>query len=237
MIKVVTSEERHTVKQGPVQSEFSFSFADYDDPGNAHFGCLLVLNDHTLAPGKKLSAHPHHDLEILTYVISGALGHGDDSGQARILKEGSFQVLSAGTGIMHEEYNSSEEEPVRYLQLWFLPERRSLPPTREDILIPREARVGGMEPVVTGKGGRGPLKVQQDVDVYIPVLLDDKEISFPTRNRRQHLFVISGHVEFSCGSQQFTLGPGDAARIQREEDLSFRKTGEEPVEVMIIDMP
>ncbi len=237
MIKVVTSEERHTVDQGPVHSEFSFSFADYEDPGNAHFGCLLVMNDHTLAPGKKLAAHPHHDLEILTYVISGTLGHSFDSDQGRNLEEGSFQVLSAGTGIMHEEYNPSEEESVRYLQLWFLPDRRGLSPAREDRQIPRDSRIGTWEPVVTGKGENNSLRIHQDVNVYVPVIQDDKEITVPSRNRRQHLFMISGHVEIRCGNQQFTLGPGDAARIRSEEDLSFRKTGEEPAEIMVIDMP
>ncbi|WP_410772278.1 pirin family protein [Fontibacillus sp. BL9] len=237
MIKVVTSEERHTARYGPVHSEFSFSFADYDDPGNAHFGCLLVLNDHTLVPGKKLEPHPHHDLEILTYVISGTLGHSDGSGDTRILPEGSFQVLSAGTGVTHAEFNPSEQDPVRYLQLWFLPDRRNLTPSRDDRQVTRATRVGISEPVVSGKGNDGRLRIHQDVDVYVPVFADNREILIPTHNRRQHLFLISGHIEFECGNQQFSLRPGDAARIQSGHDLKIRKTGEEQAELMVIDMP
>lgn len=237
MIKVITSEERHTDRSGPIQSEFSFSFADYDDPGNAHFGCLLVLNDHILEPGKKIEPHPHHDLEILTYVISGTLGHSEGSESPLILKEGTFQVISAGSGIIHAECNPSEDESVRYLQLWFLPDHRNGSPGRDSLHVPRSSRIGAWEPIVSGKGMDDSLRIRQDVNVYVPVLEDDQEIVIPSQNRRQHLFLISGHLDFRSGNQHFSLKPGDAARIHSPHDLALRKTGEEPAELMLIDMP
>ncbi|MEF2969271.1 pirin family protein [Paenibacillus sp. M1] len=239
MIKVVTSEERHTARSGPLRSEFSFSFAEYVDPGNAHFGCLLALNDHMLAPGRKLTPHHHRDLEIVTYVISGTMGYSGEAGRTEILKEGAFQTLSAGSGIEHGEFNPSPDEPVRYLQLWFLPDRKNLPPSCHSRNHSRRERTGALHPVVTSAAaGEGDgLQIHQEVKLFVPVLADDKEIVVPSEKRRQHLFQISGHTEFRSGDQHFPLGPGDAARIQSGHDLVIRKTGEEPAELMIIDMP
>lgn len=237
MIKIVTSEERHTAHAGPVQSEFSFSFADYNDPGNAHFGCLLVLNDHILAPGKELEAHPHHDLEIVTYVISGSLKSSAGSAGLEPLEEGSFQVLSSGTGIIHAEANPSPVEPARYLQMWFLPEGQGLPPAESSRRIPREKRIGNWMPVISGKRDGDFLRIHQDVNLFAPVLTDQEEHLIRTSHRRQHLFVVEGHVELSCENQRFSLGPGDAARIRCPDDLVIRKTGEGLAELLIVDMP
>lgn len=239
MIKVVTSAERHTAKEGPVHSEYSFSFADYDDPGNAHFGCLLVLNDHILPSGKQVESHPHHDLEIVTYVVSGRLLHRLESlDREELLEEGSFQVLSAGTGIFHSEHNPASEESVRYLQLWFLPEQRGLEPHTSRKHVPKETRIGKMEPVISG--GTDPadsLTIRQDVKIYAPVLVDQAPVSLSPGGRRVHLFVITGHVDFTCGKQEFSLRPGDAARIHSSEEIVISKTGEEQAELLLIEMP
>lgn len=128
MIKIITSAERHTSNREWIHSEFSFSFADYDDPSNAHFGALLAHNDNELKPKQGMEEHPHHDLEIITYVISGVLNHQDDLGNHAELQAGSVQVMSAGTGINHSETNSSEADNVRFLQMWLLPDRPGVAP-------------------------------------------------------------------------------------------------------------
>ncbi|GIO37580.1 quercetin 2,3-dioxygenase [Paenibacillus antibioticophila] len=239
MIKVVTSAERHTAKKGPVHSEYSFSFADYDDPGNAHFGCLLVLNDHRMSPGHSLEPHSHQELEIVTCVLSGQLLHTlEPAGSKELLEEGSFQVLSAGTGVTHSEHAPVGGKPVRYLQMWFLPEERGLEPKVSHRCFPKEQRVGRMEPIISSDAGTGEkLQIRQDVMIYAPVLTDRKPVQLSPDGRRIHLFVIAGHADFSCGKQTFSLHPGDAARVQSKETISISKTGEDPAELLIIEMP
>lgn len=239
MIKVVTSAERHTAKEGPVHSEYSFSFADYDDPGNAHFGCLLVLNDHVMAPGHSQASHSHQDLEIVTYVLSGQLLHKlESAGSEKLLEEGSFQVLSAGTGVTHSEHAPAGSKPVRYLQMWFLPEDRGLEPKLSHSVFPKMKRMGGLEPVISNHTGAGEeLQIRQDIMIYAPVLTDHKPLQMSPDGRRLHLFLIAGHADFSCGKQTFSLHPGDAARIQSKEEIRISKTGEEPAELLIIEMP
>lgn len=152
MIKVVTAEERHTSDKGAIHSEFSFSFADYDDPSNAHFGCLLALNDNVVQPGQGLAPHPHHDLEIVTYVVSGTLRHEDDLGNRQDLAAGSVQVMSAGAGIRHAESNPSPTEPVRFIQMWFLPVQRNLRPAWDSRWFPWQEREGLLKPVIEPGG-------------------------------------------------------------------------------------
>lgn len=142
MIKVVTSEERHTSYKGPIHSELSFSFSDYDDPSNAHFGCLLALNDNVVAPGEGINAHSHHDLEIVTYIVSGTLRHWDDTGNTKDLETGSLQIMSAGIGISHSENNPSEQYPLRFIQMWFLPSQRDLLPAWDSRYYTQEERMG-----------------------------------------------------------------------------------------------
>lgn len=239
MIKVVTSAERHTVKEGPVHSEYSFSFAGYDDPGNAHFGCLLVLNDHIMAPGHSLEPRSHQDLEIVTCVLSGQLLHKVESADSReLLQEGSFQVLSAGTGVTHSEHTPSGGKPVRYLQMWFLPEARGLEPKLSHRCIPKEQRIGRLEPVISKPAAAAEsLPIGQDVAIYAPVLADRTPVHLSPDGRRIHLFVIAGHADLSCGRQTFSLQPGDAARLQSKEEIRISKTGEDPAELLIIEMP
>lgn len=241
MIKVVTSEERHTSDRGWIHCEFSFSFADYDDPSNAHFGCLLAHNDNTLMPQEGFKRHPHHDLEIVSYVISGRLKHTDSMGTEQILEPGTVQVMSAGTGVEHSETNPSEDEPVRFLQMWFLPSQRMLKPSYTNRQFDPQEQLNRLCPVVSGQGvegAEGALPIAQDVTCYLTQLESGKKIMYPQHeDRRTHLFLISGHVDITCADGNFHLKPGDAARIRKSCDLQITSTGSEAAEFVLVDLP
>lgn len=239
MIKVITSAERHTSNREWIHSEFSFSFADYDDPSNAHFGALLAHNDNELRPQMGMHRHPHHNLEIITYVVSGVLSHEDDLGNRAELPAGTVQVMSAGTGLNHSEQNQSESENVRFLQIWLLPNRRGLAPKWEARHYPREQRLNKLLPVVSGSGKEGALTVNENATLYLSVLETGQKLSYPQQeDRRTHLFVISGNVEISCSDGTFDLRAGDAARIRKSCEMTIKGTSSEgETELLLIDLP
>ncbi|MWV47311.1 pirin family protein [Paenibacillus sp. HJL G12] len=244
MIKVVTSAERHTSEKEWIHSEFSFSFADYDDPSNAHFGCLLAHNDNQLSPKQGFKKHPHHDLEIISYVISGTLEHNDDLGNVTRLPEGTVQVMSAGTGINHSETNPSDDAPVRFMQMWFLPTEPGLTPSWKSHSFSREERMNKLEPIVTGRmnnqGSEELLEIQSDITLYIPILETGQEIVFEQKDeRRTYLFLITGNLEIDCNDGTFQLEPGDAARIRNNCELLHIKgtSSEGDAEFVLVDIP
>jgi len=239
MIKVVTSAERHTSNREWIHSEFSFSFAEYDDPSNAHFGSLLAHNENELKPKQGMHEHPHHDLEIVTYVISGVLRHEDDLGNSADLQAGTVQTMSAGTGIHHSESNPSESENVRFLQIWLLPKKPGLTPKWDAKFYPPESRMNQLLPVVSGTMEEGSMTVNEDATVYLTTLETGRELEYPQReDRRTHLFLISGNVEVSCSEGDFDLQPGDAVRIRKACDLKIKGTSSESnAELVLIDLP
>ncbi|WP_342563060.1 pirin family protein [Paenibacillus sp. FSL R7-0345] len=239
MIKIVTAAERHTSNREWIHSEFSFSFADYDDPSNAHFGALLAHNDNELKPGQGMGEHPHHDLEIITYVISGVLKHQDDLGNHAELQAGSVQVMSAGTGITHSETNPSPAEQVRFLQIWLLPDRPGVTPAWDAKYFPRELKLNTLLPVASGTDTDGVLKLGEEVTIYLSVLETDREVQYPQReDRRTHIYLIAGNLEVSCSEGDFQLQPGDAARIRKSCDLKLKGTSSEgDAEFILIDLP
>lgn len=243
MIKIITSAERHTSEKGWIHSEFSFSFADYEDPSNSHFGCLLAHNDNQLQPQRGFRKHPHHDLEIVSYVISGTLQHEDDLGNIHLLEEGTVQVISAGTGLSHSEFNPSASEPVRFLQMWFLPSQSKLKPKWEYRSVSKETRTNQWHPIIVGqdvsKEKDNPLSIHQDVSIYLPILETGKELIFPQKeDRRTHVYLISGNLEIECEDGHFHLEPGDAARIHKSCDLLIKGNGSEgQSEFILVDIP
>lgn len=239
MIKVVTSAERHTSNREWIHSEFSFAFADYDDPSNAHFGSLLAHNENELKPGQGMHEHPHHDLEIITYVAEGTLRHEDSLGNKADLQAGTVQVMSAGTGLHHSETNPSETDNVKFVQIWLLPAQAGLPPAWDAKHFPREMRLNHLLPVVSGRGDEGAVAVNETATVYVSALETGKELVHSTEEtRRLHLFVLSGHVELECDDGAFQLAPGDAARLRKCCDLRIKGTGStEDAELILIDLP
>lgn len=239
MIKVVTSAERHTSNREWIHSEFSFSFADYDDPSNAHFGSLLAHNDNELKPKQGMHEHPHHNLEIVTYVVSGVLRHEDDMGNKADLQAGSVQVMSAGTGINHSETNPSEDNNVRFLQLWLLPKRPGLTPRWDAKFYPPEFRRNQLLPVASGKESEEALVINEDATVYLSTLDTGREIVYAQQeDRRTHVFLLAGNVEIKCSEGTFNLQSGDAARIRKSCELRIKGTSSgEAAELILIDLP
>ncbi|GAX91153.1 pirin family protein [Effusibacillus lacus] len=232
MIRIIRSNERYLAEHGWLTSRFSFSFAEYYDPANLSFGPMRVQNDDIIQPGTGFGMHPHKEMEIVTYVISGQLQHEDSTGNREVLRAGELQRMSAGTGIFHSEVNPSAEEPVHLLQMWFLPETRGLTPSYEQKGFDREARIDKLLPVVSNRQYDGNLHIHQDMTIYLSTLQAGSEINYTTQtDRRTHLFVIDGSLTLNGDK----MAQGDAARIQQVADLHLATgTG---AEFMLIDLP
>jgi hypothetical protein len=232
MIKVIKSKDRHYRDMGWLQTYWHFSFDDYHDPANMNWGALRVFNDDIIQPGQGFGAHPHRDMEIVTYVLDGPLEHQDNQGNRGVIHAGEVQVMSAGTGIVHAEYNHSKERPVHLLQLWITPRTKGLPPRWEQRRFTVEDRMGKLLPVVSGGNIAGTLTIDQDASIYVSSLRADKEVIHKSRpHRKAYLFIITG----SLAINGTLLAPGDQARIAEEPELTLKAT--EATELIFLDLP
>jgi quercetin 2,3-dioxygenase len=199
-----------------LNSFHSFSFGQHYDPNNVGFSALRVLNDDVIAPGRGFGAHPHRDMEIVTWVLEGALAHRDSSGGEGVLRPGEVQTMTAGTGIVHSEYNASATEPVHFLQMWVEPDRTGLTPGYAQKGYPEAARRGVLLPVVSNGSIEGTLPIHQNATMWVGTF--DTGQSLTHRNNvgeHSHLYVASGQVRI--GDE--TLHAGDAVRITGREEL------------------
>jgi hypothetical protein len=232
MITVIKSKDRHHADMGWLSTSWHFSFDDYYDPANMNWGALRVFNDDVIQPGRGFDPHPHRDMEIVTYVLEGELEHRDDRGNQGVIHAGEVQVMSAGTGIVHSEYNHSKDRPVHLLQLWILPRRKGLAPRWEQRQFTPADRAGKLLPVVSPGDVPGTLTIDQDATIYVSALRAGQEVVHKTRaGRRAYLFVISGSLTVN-GTP---LAAGDQARIADEAELVLRAT--EPAELILLDLP
>lgn len=228
MMQVIRSNERFTHDAGWLQTRWHFSFSHYHDPANMNFGPLRVFNDDVVQPGGGFPTHGHAEMEILTYVISGALEHRDSSGGHGVLRAGDVQHMTAGRGIRHSEYNPSATEPVQLLQLWFMPRQRGLTPGYQQQHF--AATPGTLVPVASGWSADGALPLEADATVYVGQLPQGTRARQALRGSRGYVFVIAGSVEIN-GQQ---LHAGDQARITGETDIALAATGD--AHVMAIDL-
>jgi redox-sensitive bicupin YhaK (pirin superfamily) len=166
MVKVRTSSDRGHFDFGWLNTYHSFSFGDYYDPQNMGYRSLRVINEDVVQPGKGFGTHPHKNMEILTYVLSGSLAHKDSTGNAEQLGPGEVQRMTAGTGIFHSEFNASSTEPVHLLQIWIMPEKTSLEPGYEQFRVPDEELSGTLRLIASREGGKGVAVIHQDARVY-----------------------------------------------------------------------
>jgi redox-sensitive bicupin YhaK (pirin superfamily) len=226
MITIRRSAERGHADHGWLDSRHTFSFAGYHDPAHMGFGPLRVINQDVVAPGRGFGAHPHQSMEILSYVISGALGHRDSTGAAGVIRPGEVQRMSAGSGVRHSEMNGSADEPVMFLQIWLLPSRAGGAPSYAQADFGRDP---GLRLVVSPSGRDGSLSVGQDVDVWR--WLDAPRAALPLRHRRAWIQVIRGQID----AHGALLGPGDAAALTDVDALDLRAEGD--VEALLFDLP
>jgi redox-sensitive bicupin YhaK (pirin superfamily) len=198
-------------------STFHFSFANYYNPENINFGVLRVVNDDVIKPHSGFDTHPHNDMEIITYVVDGALTHGDSLGNKNTITRGHIQYFSAGTGVMHNEYDEGDD-PLRLLQIWIYPDRKGHQPDYGDKRFEWEDRQNQWLLMISGKDGDAPITINQDANFYVTALDHDKEIKFKVAPGRQAYLI---QVEGSSEVNGETLTERDAMEVI-EENLSVK---------------
>ncbi|MBI2529298.1 MAG: pirin family protein [Candidatus Rokubacteria bacterium] len=231
MIRVRRAGERGHFDHGWLDTWHTFSFASYHDPAHMGFRALRVINDDTVAPGEGFGAHAHRDMEIITYVLEGALAHRDSMGHGSVIRPGNVQRMSAGTGVTHSEFNASDAEPVHFLQIWILPDRTGLPPSYEEKQFAREDKRGALRLIAAPDGREGAATLHQDTRVYASVLEPGERLTHRLLpGRHAWLHVVSGALTLDAAA----LAGGDGVAVSDESALSLSATA--PSEVLLFDL-
>lgn len=229
MHRKIAHTEMGKSDQGWLQSWFHFSFAEYYHPENIHFGALRVLNDDFIQPETGFGMHPHQNMEIITYVVNGALTHADNMGNRQVLHRGEIQYMSAGTGVIHSEYNDGSE-PLRLLQIWIFPDKAGYPPQYGDFRFPWQDRVNHWLLLVSGQQGCAPVKIHQDVYIYAAWIDATENLVYDiTKGRQGYLVQIEGS---SCVNG-ISLESRDAFEIHQE---TVEITAQTPSHLLLFDM-
>lgn len=215
MIRYVDSKKMGRGIHDWLDSHFHFSFADYYNPKNIHFGVLRVINDDLIQPGEGFGAHPHADMEIISYVVDGEITHRDSMGNEKSLSRGEVQYMSAGTGVVHSEYNHGKDV-LRLLQLWIFPDQENHQPNYGDYKFKLEDRIDQWLHMVTSveSDKNVPIKIHQDVNIYSTILSKGKEIGFEVGNNRQAYLVL---IEGDAVINAVHLHQRDALEIVKED--------------------
>ncbi|MBL8827894.1 MAG: pirin family protein [Planctomycetaceae bacterium] len=231
MLKLRRAAERGHLNHGWLDTFHTFSFADYHDPEHISFRSLRVMNEDTIAPGMGFGMHGHRDMEIITYVLSGALEHKDSLGNGEILRAGEFQRMSAGTGVRHSEFNPSSSEPVHLYQIWLLPRAKGVPPSYEQRRFDTSGQLGKLRLVASPDGSDDSLTIQQDARVYVSQLVAGRQIVHPLESgRHAWLQVLRGSLDANGQSLQ----AGDGLGISDESQLTIVATAD--TEIMLFDL-
>lgn len=229
MIQIRRGNERGHARHGWLESYHTFSFADYFDPAHMGFGALRVINEDRVAPGEGFPTHGHRDMEILSYVLEGALEHQDSIGNGSVIRPGDVQRMSAGTGIRHSEFNASRTAPVHFLQIWVVPERPGLAPGYEQKRFEPHQLDGRLCLIASRDGREGSVTIHQDARVYAG-RLDGAALEFPADGMRRYwLQVMRGEVHLNGQA----LAAGDGAGIAQEGALQFEGKS---AELMLFDL-
>lgn len=232
MITLRRSHERGHADHGWLKSAHTFSFANYYDPEYMGFRVLRVINDDYVAPSAGFPTHGHKDMEIVTYVLSGALEHKDSMGNGSVIRPGDVQRMSAGTGVQHSEYNASSAEQVHLLQIWILPSRNGIRPGYEQKTFPESEKLGKLRLVASPDGADGSVTIHQDARIYASILDPGNSATHALApGRHAWVHVASGELELNGK----TLGSGDAAAVSAEDSIRF--TGKEKTELLLFDLP
>jgi redox-sensitive bicupin YhaK (pirin superfamily) len=231
MIQVRAAAERGRTDWGWLDSRHTFSFGEYLDPEHMGFRALRVINDDRVRPGAGFGTHGHRDMEILSYVLEGALEHKDSSGGGGVIRPGEIQLMRAGTGVTHSEFNHSKAEPVHFLQVWIVPDQRGLQPVYGQMAFDREAAARSLVLLASSDGRDGSLKVHQDVELWVTRLGPGEARELRLRpGRHAWVHVASG----SAAVNGTLLGEGDGAAVAGEERLGF--LGRQAGEVLVFDL-
>jgi redox-sensitive bicupin YhaK (pirin superfamily) len=232
MLKVRKSEERGVANFGWLDSKHTFSFGHYHDPAHMGVGPLRVINEDRVSAGRGFDAHGHRDMEIISYVLDGALEHKDSMGNGSVLRYGDVQRMSAGDGVVHSEFNHSKTEPVHFLQIWIQPNEVGKPGGYEEKHFDVASKTGRLRLVASPDGREGSVSLRQDAFLYAAILDGSDDLSFPLQPGR------IGYVHVARGALNVNgvaLKAGDAVRIDAEEKVSF--DGAVDAEVLLFDLP
>jgi quercetin 2,3-dioxygenase len=231
MITIRKGQERGHFDHGWLNTYFTFSFADYYDPQHVHFRTLRVLNDDRVAAGAGFPEHPHRDMEIVTYVLDGALEHRDSMGNGSVIRPGDLQYMSAGSGVTHSEFNASKTEPVHLLQIWMFPEKKGMKPAYDQKNFPREDKQGKLRLVASPDGREGSVTIRQDNELYATVLGAGESVRHELKPER-HAFVQVARGSVKLNGTK--LVEGDGAAISEEKAVEL--TGVKDAEVLLFDL-
>jgi len=231
MINVRKAADRGSVNLGWLDTKHTFSFGSYHDPDHMGFGILRVINDDRIEPGRGFGTHPHNDMEIVSYVVEGSLEHKDNMGNGSVIRSGEVQRMTAGTGITHSEFNPSQDETMRLLQIWIEPATDGLDPGYEQKYFSEEEKSDQLRLIVSRDGRQGSLLAHQDIDLYASLLSSGSEVRHQfAAGRKGWIQVVSG--ELSANDEH--LETGDGAAIEDTPELLLRS--QKDVEFLLFDL-
>lgn len=232
MITIRPAQDRGIANFGWLDSRHTFSFGSYHDPKQMGFADLRVINEDKVTPGQGFGTHEHRDMEIISYVLEGALAHKDSIGTGSVMRPGDVQRMSAGTGIQHSEFNASSTEPVHFLQIWILPEQKGIQPSYEQKTFTESEKRGTLRLLGSRDGRDGSITIHQNVNLYATVLQEGETVSHPLAERRvAWLQVARGAVRVN----DQTLTAGDGAAIVQEAQITLQGASND-AEVLLFDM-
>jgi quercetin 2,3-dioxygenase len=229
MLTLRKAEDRGHADHGWLDSYHTFSFANYYDPNHMGFRALRVINEDRIAASQGFGAHSHQDMEIITYVLDGALEHQDSMGNRAVMRPGDVQRMTAGTGVTHSEYNHSDRDPVYLLQIWILPNKKNLTPGYEQTAYSEAEKHGTLRLIASQDGRDNSITVHQDLNFYATVLSADQSVRLPDRDRHFWIQVARGSVWVNGE----LLRQGDAAALEGE---ALTLVGKEEAEVLVFDL-
>ena len=233
MLQTRKSADRGIADMGWLLSRHTFSFGEYHDQEHMGFGPLRVINEDRVQPGKGFGTHGHRDMEIVSYVLEGALEHKDSIGTGSVIRPGEVQVMSAGTGIRHSEFNHSQSEPVHFMQIWIVPNREGIAPRYEQKVFADVEKRGRLRLVGSSDGRDGSIVIHQDVGIFAAILNPGEQVGhlFPT-GRNSWLQVVRGSIE--ANGQR--LDAGDGAALRGESTLTVNGQANDS-EFLLFDLP
>ena len=232
MIEVRHARDRGHADHGWLVSDHSFSFADYHDPAHMGFGPLRVINEDRVAPGMGFGTHGHRDMEIISYVLEGALGHKDSMGNGSAIRPGDVQRMSAGTGVRHSEFNEQKQDTTHFLQIWIEPDRRGIAPSYEEKNFPEAQKRGRLRLVASPDGRDGSVLIHQQATVHAGLFDGDERATLAIENgRRAYVHVARGTVRVNGHA----LAAGDAIKLIGEREVTIDDG--DGAEVLVFELP
>ena len=231
MLRLRKGNERGSANLGWLDSKHTFSFADYNDPDHMGFGNLRVINEDRVQPGQGFGTHGHRDMEIISYIIDGALEHKDSMGNGSVMRPGDVQRMTAGSGVQHSEYNPSSDTAVHFLQIWILPQTRDLTPCYEQKAFMEEEKSNQLRVIISRDGRDNSMTIHQDVDLYASLLTADCLLSHSFRKgRKGWLQVVLGDVDVN----EMHLVSGDGLALQDCDQVRVNALSD--TELLLFDM-